>query len=317
MGYSHLTQAERYSIAAMHASGYGLRQIARELDRSASTVSREYRRNATRYDGHYRAQKAHEYAMGRRHKSRRGSQFSARQWRQVDTLLSQKWSPEQISGRLRKRGRWTMSHETIYRRVKRDHQSGGLLWKNLRIVTKAWRKRRGRPDSRGVLPGKRHISERPVAVEGRRRMGHWEGDTVMGKDQRHCVLTLVERKSSYVVIKKMRARTKEEASGALARALLGLHGRVKTITLDNGTEFHDYKALEQQFRVKFYFATPYHSWERGTNENTNGLIRQYLPKGSCMKHVTQADCVRIQNALNNRPRKKLGFQTPAELMRRS
>jgi transposase, IS30 family len=150
-------------------------------------------------------------------------------------------------------------------------------------------------------------------VQDRRQMGHYEGDTVMGADARHCVLTLVERKTGYVVIKKLSARSVEQANTALARSIIGLKGKIRTITLDNGTEFHGYKSVEDQLHVKFYFATPYHSWERGTNENTNGLLRQYLPKGTCLKDLTQADCDRIAHELNSRPRERLGFKTPAEL----
>ena len=167
------------------------------------------------------------------------------------------------------------------------------------------------------MTGKRHISERPEHVQQRRQLGHWEGDTVMGSDMRHCVLTLVERVSGYVVIKKLSARSMDLASAALKLAIAQLGGLVRRITLDNGTEFHDYKRVEQASGVKFYFATPYHSWERGTNENTNGLIRQYLPKGSCLRKLTQRHCNAIARQLNNRPRLRLGFRTPSEVLARS
>ncbi len=139
----------------------------------------------------------------------------------------------------------------------------------------------------------------------------------MGVDQRHCVLTLVERVSGYVVMKKLSARSKEQAAAALSQAIEQLHGQVKTITLDNGTEFHDYERVEKASGVKFYFTTPYHSWERGTNENTNGLIRQYLPKGTCLHRLEQRQCNGIAAQLNNRPRLRLGFKTPREVLARS
>jgi len=153
-------------------------------------------------------------------------------------------------------------------------------------------------------------------LEERKRLGHWEGDTVMGSDMRHCVLTLVERKSGFAIIKKLKARTKDEVTRAATRAIRKHCRRFKTITFDNGTEFHDYRLLEERFPVKVYFATPYHSWERGSNENFNGLLRQYLPKGTCMSSVTQAQCDHIVDDLNNRPRKRLGFNTPADLYHR-
>ena len=313
MGYRQLTQGERYVIGNMHRQQCSLRQIALALDRSASTVSRELRRNATRHDGSYRAEKAHEYAMGRRRRSRKKNQYSQQEWSRVRLQIRRKWSPRQIAGRSRLEGQRSMSAETIYRYLRRDRRAGGQLWTELRIVSKFGRKHRGSPATRGKLAGKRHISERPVAVERRKQLGHWEGDTVMGSDQHHCVLTLVERATGYLVMKKLSARTKAQASAALASSVSALKGRIKTITLDNGTEFHDYASVEQMSTVKFYFATPYHSWERGTNENTNGLIRQYLPKGTCMRHVDQAQCNRIALALNNRPRLRLGFKTPSEV----
>jgi IS30 family transposase len=178
------------------------------------------------------------------------------------------------------------------------------------------RKRYRGPDSRGVLPGKRHISERPGEVELRQRIGHWEGDTVMGSDLRHCVLTLVERKTGFAIIKKLKARNKEEVTLAATKAIRSHCRQFKTLTLDNGTEFHDYAVLEERFPVKVYFATPYHSWERGSNENFNGLLRQYLPRGMCMRSITQAQCDHIADDLNYRPRKRLQFRTPADLYHR-
>jgi len=304
-------------MANMMHQGYSYREIAQALDRSVSTISRERIRNATTHDGRYRADKAHQYAMARRSRCRKKSQYSLEEWAEVARLLERKWSPGQIAGRRHLMRVATMSKESIYRYVKRERRSGGQLWRQLRILSKYGRKRRGSPATRGRLVGKRHISERPAAVELRRQIGHWEGDTVMGADQRHCVLTLVERVTGYLVMKKLVARTKEQAANALRQAIDALEHRVRTITLDNGTEFHDYERVEASHAVKFYFATPYHSWERGTNENTNGLIRQYLPKGMCMRQISQRDCDAIAAELNDRPRQRLGFRTPSELFARS
>ena len=317
MGYSQLTHGERYAMANMLHQGYSYRAIGQVLGRSTSTISRERRRNATWHDGNYRAEKAQQYAMARRRRTRKGSQFTPGQWLAVERLLRRKWSPQQIVGRRRGSGQRTMSKETIYRHVRRDRRRGGELWRQLRIMSKFGRKHRGSPATRGRLMGKRHISERPATVQARAELGHWEGDTVMGADQRHCVLTLVERVSGYVVMRKLSARTKEQAAAALSQAIERLRGQVKTITLDNGTEFHDYALVEKASGVKFYFATPYHSWERGTNENTNGLIRQYLPKGTCLRGLEQRQCTAIAAQLNNRPRLRLGFKTPREVLARS
>jgi len=314
--YRQLTQEERYRITAHRMSGFSQAEIARLLDRHPSTIGRELRRNATSHDAGYRAEKAHSYATARRRRCRRGARFSAEHMARVAALLRRRWSAEQISGTLKKTGELSISVETIYRRIRWDKKVGGSLWKHTRIMSKFGRKRYGRVDSRGVLPGKRHISERPVEVEERKRLGHWEGDTVMGSDMRHCVLTLVERASGYAIVKKLKARTKNEVTRAATRAIRKHCRRFKTITFDNGTEFHDFRLLEERFPVKVYFATPYHSWERGCNENFNGLLRQYLPKGTCMSALTQAQCDHIADDLNNRPRKRLGFNTPADLYHR-
>ena len=316
MMYEHLSRDERYAIAGMRARGHSQREIGRCLCRAVSTISREIKNNSSARDSCYRPEEAHARAMNRRWSSRKKSQYSQQEWAQVEALLGQEWSPKQVIGAMYMQGRAIMSYETIYRRLRRDRMRGGVLWKHMRHMGKFGRKRKGSPATRGRLVGKRHISERPPEVELRQEVGHCEGDTVIGADRRHCVLTLVERATGYLSMHKLQARTKEEASTALARAIIKLRSIIKTITLDNGTEFHDYKTVEDQFAVPFFFATPYHSWERGTNENTNGLVRQYLPKGMCLKNLTQQDCDRIAARLNNRPRERLGFLTPLQALTR-
>ena len=315
--YHQLTQQERYRITALLMCGATRAEIARQLQRHPSTIGRELRRNVTTHDGGYRAEKAHSYATARRRRCRRGAHFSAAEMAQVTPLLRRRYSAEQVSGLLKKSGTLSISHETIYRFIRWDRRSGGDLWRHTRIMSKFARKRYRSHDSRGILPGKRPIGDRPLEVERRQRIGHWEGDTVMGSDMRHCVLTLVERKTGFAIIKKLTARTMNNVNAAATRAIRSHCRNFKTITFDNGTEFHGYSLLEQRFPIKVYFATPYHSWERGSNENFNGLLRQYLPKGTCMRHVTQARCNQIANDLNNRPRKRHGFTTPAALYYRN
>lgn len=311
--YHQLTQEERYHITFLMRRGYSIRYVAKELGCSPSTISRKRRRNATHHDGGYRAEKAHSYAVARRRRCRRKSHFSEEHWLQVKGLLRKKWSPDQISGYLKKEGILRISHESIYRYILKDKRKGGMLYKYTRIMPKIRRKRYNSYDSRGIMRGKRHISERPEAVESREEQGHWEGDTVIGKDKKHCLLTLVERKTGYTLIRKLSARTKAEVTEEASKVLEAYLPYFKTITFDNGTEFHDFALLEERFSIKCYFATPYHSWERGTNENTNGLIRQYIPKGECMKPIGQVWCDEVADALNTRPRKRLGYKTPKEL----
>jgi IS30 family transposase len=312
MKYRQITSGERYAIGALRRRGLSARAIAAELGRAHTTISRELKRNLSS-QGRYTPFKANQKCRGRRTRSRRNARITAETWAVVDRYLRLDWSPEQVAGFLQVEGILTVSHESIYLHVWRDKAAGGGLWKHLRQASKKRRKRYGAYDSRGKVAGKRHISERPAAVEDRVEVGHWEIDTVMGTEHgANSVLTLVERATGYTVMGKL---ARHCASDAVARCteLIGRHAdRVSTITADNGTEFHSYKQIEAATGVEFYFATPHHSWERGTNENTNGLIRQYLPKRTSQAHVTQADCDAIAAKLNSRPRKRLGYKTPEE-----
>jgi IS30 family transposase len=312
MTYRQLTPDERYMLAAFRMQGLSQAQMARELGRHRSTVGREFRRNCSRLDGHYRPSKAQERANGRRSRSRRNRRFTPEDFATVEGLLCRQWSPEQVAGHLRRSGQLRISHETIYRHVWRDKAAGGLLYTHLRGARKRRRKRYGAYDSRGRLAGKRPIAERPAEVEAREQVGHWEVDTVMGTGSRDCVVTLVERKTGLVLIGKLSDRTKESFNRRVIRLILRHEGAFITLTADNGTELHGYERVERRTGVVFYFARPYHSWERGSNENANGLIRQYLPKGVSMAGLSQHQCNAIARKLNTRPRKRLGFRTPLE-----
>ena len=311
MTYRQLSPEERYMLAALRRQGLNQAEIARALGRHRSTVCREVRRNSTRADGHYRAFTAQERTNGRRSRPRRNGRFTAADFALIDELLRRQWSPEQAAGYLARTGRLAISHETIYRHVWRDKREGGALHTHLRGARKRRRKRYGRYDSRGRLAGKGMISERPAEVEARGRVGHWEADTVAGAASKDCVVTLVERKTGLVLIGKLPDRTAESLSRRLTRLIRGA-GRVETVTADNGTEFHGYGRVERLTGAAFYFARPYHSWERGSNENADGLLRQYLPKGESMAGLTQHRCNAIARRVNTRPRKRLGYRTPLE-----
>ncbi len=309
--YRQLTSGERNALSALKKQGCSRAEIARALGRHRSTIGRELRRNA-KSDGWYRPGDAHDFARWRRSRSRRNRQFGPAEWALVEACLQEQWSPEQISGWLKLWRLLSISHETIYRYVWEDRKRGGLLHLHLRCSSKKRRKGYGHYDSRGRLAGKRHISERPPGAENRSRIGHLEGDTVMGSGDTHCILTLVDRKTGHVMIGKLKSRTVKDTNRRAIALIKGAPRPVRTITVDHGTEFHGYKQIETATHSRFYFATPYHSWERGTSENTNGLIRQYLPKKKSMAHISQRTCSRIAHKLNTRPRKRLGFQTPLE-----
>lgn len=313
MAYHQITSEERYTISTLRKQGYTAARIADYLGRHRSTIYREINRNRCN-DGHYRPFKACSKTRNRRSVSRRNQQFSHEDYAIINGLLKLKWSPDQISGFLKDEGVFSISYETIYQHIWADKKKGGTLYIHLRGSPKKRRKRYGAYDSRGRLVTKRHISERPEYVEKREDFGHWEIDTVFGKGSKDCIVTLVERKSGYVQIGKLRNQTKNELNNRTLKLMRKLLYSYETITADNGTEFHGYKEIEEKTGVMFYFATPYHSWERGTCENTNGLIRQYLPKGASMAQLTQQKCEWIANQLNTRPRKRHGYKTPVEVL---
>lgn len=313
MLYRQVTFAERYTLGVLRRRGLSAAEIARVLGRHRSTIGREVRRNRAASDGGYRPQLADWYARGRRSRSRRNARLAPGDWARVEGLLREDWSPEQIAGWLRRQRLLAISHETIYRHVWADKRAGGQLYVHLRGARKKCRKRYGAYDSRGRLAGKRPITARPAGAENRSRFGHWEGDTMLGAGQAGpCVLTMVERKSGFVAVGKLLRRTGAHVNHRAHRLIRAQPRRVRTLTVDNGTEFHSYAALERRLPTRFYFATPHHAWERGTNENTNGLLRQYLPKGASMADLSQHDCNRIAAKLNRRPRKRLGYRTPEE-----
>lgn len=312
MKYHQLTSGDRYTISALKLEGLNYSQIAARLGRHRSTICREINRNHCKFNPGYTPEHAHTRAMTRKHACKRNQRFDDADYAQVETLLRQQWSPEQIAGTLARNRVLNISHETIYKYIWENCRHYGDLHTHLRGARKKRRKRYGRYDSRGKLADKRHISERPATVETRRFIGHWEIDTVMGAGDKHCIVTIVERKTGYLVVGKLPCRTTEQLNRRVIQLMMRHMDKFKSITADNGTEFHGYKEIEEATGVPFYFATPHHSWERGTNENTNGLIRQYLPKGQSMAYLTQNDCNAIARKLNTRPRKRLGYKTPEE-----
>jgi len=313
MSYHQLSQAERYIIAFCLKRGVAKAELAQMIGRHPSTIYREVERNKTHHDGWYRAWIADGYAIARRRRERRGTHFSPEEWGMVIALLERKLSPEQIAGTLKVEHKLSISHETIYQYIYDDRQHGGMLFRNLRTKKRKHGKRGRKQKRRDIYADRRKINERPQYVERRSQVGDWEGDTVYGADRRHSIVTLVERRTGYAVIKKISARTIAEVNRVILEAISEHPWRFRSITFDNGFEFMGFRELEQRATIKCYFANPYHSWERGTNENLNGLVRQYLPKRSCMRHVAQKDCDWIAEELNCRPRKRHGYRTPKEL----
>jgi IS30 family transposase len=309
MNYKHLSQVERYQIYALMKAGHDQTQIAKLLDRHKSTISREISRN--RGLKGYRPKQACAIATKRSEKCRNAATVPPWVAEQAACLLKLQWSPEQIAGKL------PVSHETLYQHVYSDKARGGTLWKNLRCQKQKRKRYAGGRDRRGQIPHRRPLSDRPVHIELRKQVGHWECDTVIGANHKGAIVTMVERKSGFSVIVKVSQKTSELVSRAIIEGLRPYMVRVITLTYDNGKEFAGHIQIDQALNSTSYFARPFASWERGSNENFNGLLRQYVPKKRSLNTVTEDEITMIQNRLNNRPRKRLGFKTPAEVFNQS
>jgi len=306
--YHQLTQPQRYQIYVLWKTKHTLAAIADVIGVHKSSISRELKRN--RGQRGYRPQQAHELARARRQKA--VPRLTTEVWNIVESLLRQDWSPEQISGRLKKEQRIRISHEWIYQHILVDKQASGDLYKHLRCQKKR-RKRYGTYDRRGKLPNCRSIEERPASVNARKRIGDWEVDTLIGKQQKHAMLTLTERKSRFTLIGKVPRRTAQAVRQQVCKLLLPVKDKVHTLTSDHGKEFADHELIAETLQLKFYFAHPYAAWERGTNENTHGLLRQYFPKKCDFRSVSDKLMKQAVSKLNFRLPKTLRFKTPFEM----
>jgi IS30 family transposase len=309
MSYTQLTHGQRYQIATLMKEGYHQTQIAANLGCHKSTISRELRRNRG-YKG-YRPLQAEALARSRRYQSH-PPRIAEQTWLLVEDLLRQQWSPEQIAGRLKLEQRPTVSHERIYLYVYADKQRGGTLYKHLRSQKKQ-RKRYGSHARRAQIPNRISIEQRPPIVASKSRLGDWEADTIIGAHHKGAILSCIERKSKLTLLRKLERKGALEVKRNCIDLLSPCAELVHTITVDNGKEFSDHRDIAAVLQTEIYFAHPYASWERGLNENTNGLIRQYFPKKSDFAKITQTEVQRVAARLNNRPRKTLGFRTPNEV----
>ena len=315
--YNQLTQEQRYQIYALQKAGHSQPEIANIMGVHKSTISRELRRN--RGQRGYRSKQAHKFALARRQQTR--ARIQPQTWQLVTEKLRADWSPEQISGWLELNGNEPVSHpvmnalghdEWIYQFVLADKGAGGDLHTHLRCQKKR-RKRYGSYDRRGKLPNRTSIDERPAIVAERQRLGDWEVDTIIGKGRQQAVVTLNERKSRLALLHKVERRSADRVAQAILEQLRPFTDDAHTLTADNGKEFAQHETVAAELNLDFYFAHPYASWERGANENMNGLVRQYLPKQSDFANVSQADLETIMHKLNHRPRKCLDFLSPFQV----
>lgn len=312
-GYHHLTRDQRCQLYVLKGSGDSIGDIAIRLGVHRSSLYRELDRN-TGQKG-YRFQQAEEMAFERRECSVRNNlKMTPELIIIIETKLRLQWSPEQISGWLKRHNdNGSVSHEIIYKYIWKDKQEGGNLYRELRHNGKKYNKRGSGKAGRGCIPGRIDISERPAIVEEKSRLGDWEIDTIIGKEHKGAVVSMVERHSKLTLLAQVSRKTAQEVEEVLTSKLGEVADCVLTITADNGKEFANHAKVTAKLGATVYFARPYHSWERGLNEHTNGLVRQYLPKSQRLEAVTDDAIEGIENLLNNRPRKVLQFRTPIEV----
>lgn len=312
--YRHLTYEQRCQISLLKKRGESQSEIARSLNIDRSTICREISRN--KEEQFYHCREAEFKAIRRRRKCPY-KKMTAQLTATIEQFLKLGWSPEQITGRLKKEGKPHVSHETIYRHIWTDKKNGGSLHKLLRHRGKKYNKRSSKHAGRGCIPYRIDISERPFIVEEKTRVGDWELDTIVGVRQSSAVIvSMVDRATKLTKLRRVDRKTEKNVREAIINALSPIKNHVLTLTADNGCEFASHWIVSRKLEASFFFATPYHSWERGLNEHTNGLVRQYLPKGTNFNKISDAEIEKIEICLNTRPRKCLDFETPLEVFHR-
>ncbi len=311
-GYHHLTHSERCQIHALLHRGLSKREIARQLERDPTTIAREMSRN--RGQRGYRHQQAQGKATSRRREASAVPwKMTPERWAVVEDRLQAGWSPEQIAGRSRQQGEVMAGREWIYQYIRADRQAGGDLYRCLRRRGKKPNWRGGRHAGRGHIPGRVDIAERPLIVETKGRIGDWELDLIIGVKHRGALISLVDRASKFMVLIWVEGKTAAAVTEAIVQRMASIRDRVHTCTADNGKEFAGHREIAKALGADLDFATPYHSWERGLNEHTNGLVRQYFPKGTDFRQVTASQVQAVEERINRRPRKVLGYRTPEEV----
>jgi transposase, IS30 family len=311
MKYRHITQAERYLIAKLYKDGLSYTEIGSAINRHKSSIKREIERNKGRRG--YRPKQAQMYAEIRQNLKERAVKLKGELLRIIKRFLKKYWSPEQITLYLEREGLEPVAPLTIYRYIAWDKYTGGKLFKFLRRSNRKRKKRYGSTNSAGYIPNRVSIDDRPTIVDSKSRIGDWEIDTVIGPHHKGVLLTIVERYTQFTLIAKCASKKASDITEKVKELLLPFKDKVHTITADNGKEFSGHELFGEALNADVYFCHPYCSWERGLNENTNGLIRQFFPKKRALKNIKEKELVKVMNYLNYRPRKTLGGIMPAEL----
>ena len=310
---SHLTQEQRYKIDVLRQEKYSQTAIAKLINRDKSVVCRELKRNSDKVSGAYKSELAIRKCEQRHQLKPKKIHFTEAVKSYVNNYINEDYSPEQIAGVAKKEATVCVSHERIYQYIWQDKRQGGKLYEHLRTQGKRYRKRGSKKDKRGMIVGRIGIENRPIEVENKERFGDLEIDLVIGKDHKGALLTINDRATGMVKIAKVESKESSNIEKACVEALQDWQLYLHTITSDNGKEFANHQNIATQLNINYYFANPYHSWERGANENLNGLIRQYFPKKSEFKNITDQEIKNVETKLNNRPRKRFGYQTPNDI----
>ena len=312
---AHLTERQRYTISCLYKAGKSQTEIAKIIDKDKSVICRELKRNCDKRNMKYSHDLAHRKMEARRKEKPHYVSITPEIEKNIIKYIKIDYSPEQIVGYCRKNNIEMVSHESIYQFVWKDKRQGGDLYLHLRTEGKKYQKRGSKKAGRGCIPNRVDIDQRPAVVDQKKRFGDIEIDLVIGKNHQGALLTVNDRASSMVWISKLSGKCASEVSKALIDKLWPIKEHIKTITSDNGKEFAEHEKISAALECEFYFAKPYHSWERGANENMNGLIRQYFPKKSSFENITNEDVARVQKILNSRPRKKFDFASPLEIIK--
>jgi len=309
-GYHHLSYEQRCQIYVLLKRGVTQKEIAFEIGCSQATISREIKRNKGKRG--YRYKQAQMKSNLRKGDSNNAKKLDTQIIEQIKAMLYQyQWSPEQISGRLKRMG-ISISHETIYRYIWQNKKDGGTLYKQLRNKGKKYYKRSKKPSGRGVIPNRVGIENRPKIVDQKMRVGDWELDTIIGSKHKGAIVSIVDRVTKFTRLALIKSATAKRTARAITNSLNPISDYVHTLTSDNGKEFAQHENVSKKLQADFYFARPYHSWERGLNENTNRLVRQYFPKGTDFTNLKKKDVQKVEHLLNTRPRKTLNFNNPIE-----
>jgi IS30 family transposase len=310
MKKAHLTREQRYTISAMHKQGCTQKLIAQAIGKDKSVISRELKRNANP-QGKYYFTYAQDMADIRKERMKKPRKLHPWLKKKIIAMIQQDWSPQQIEGRLKLENQPFVSHETIYKIIRKDKADGGTLYKHTRHKCKHRKRNVGKN-----IPIKNRVTidKRPQIVDTKQRFGDWEIDTIVGENNKGAILTIVERKTAFMMMEKLKyGKNAKQLSKVIYQLLIAYIQHVHTITGDNGTEFADHQTIAKMLKTSFFFTHPYSSWEKGLIENTNKLVRQYIPKKTNFNTLTDKDIKKIQYDINNRPRKKLNFYSPKEI----